>query len=67
MDHYKQAKNLLDAGLMQPAIAHALLAIVDVLRDDERDESPPGFRVDPAVLAEFLRPIKDLDIKGDVL
>lgn len=58
MDHYKQAENLVDAGLPQVAIAHALLALVDVLRskDDEMTYLP-----------EFLRPVKTPTIKKDVL
>jgi hypothetical protein len=70
MDHYRQAENLINAGLPHVAIAHALLALVDVLRDDECDcgeECGDNVRIDPSVMAEFLRPIKDADIKDGLL
>ena len=56
IDHYKQSERLLDSGLIGPAIAHGILALVDVLRDDEPGEWPA-----------FLRPINDAEVKGDVL
>lgn len=66
MEHYQQAERLLQDGLINPAIVHALLALVDVLRDDQC-ECGEDFRIDPAVMAEFLRPIKDADIKDGLL
>lgn len=66
MDHYDEAERLLQAGLLTAAIAHALLALVDVLRDSE-DEDGEVFGMNPAVLAEFLRPIKDAEIKDGLL
>jgi hypothetical protein len=66
MDHYKQAENLVDAGLPQVAIAHALLAIVDVLRAEPSDDCNCGDCKDYE-LPEFLRPVKIPTIRGDVL
>ena len=56
MDHYKQAERLLDSGLLTAAIAHAILALVDVLRDDELGEWPA-----------FLRPIADVEVRDGLL
>lgn len=66
MEHYQEAERLLEVGLINPAIVHALLALVDVLRDDEC-ECVGDFRIDPSVMAEFLRPINDADIKDGLL
>jgi hypothetical protein len=56
MDHYKQAERLLDSGLLTAAIGHAILALVDVLRDDEPGEWPA-----------FLRPIADVEVRDGLL
>lgn len=66
MNHYKQAENLVDAGLMQPAMVHAILAVVDVLRAEPSGDCDCGDCKDYE-LPEFLRPIKDLDVKRGVL
>ena len=58
MDHYKQAERLLDSGLLTAAIAHAILALVDVLRDDEPE---------PEEWPAFLRPIADVQVKDGLL
>lgn len=66
MDHYKQAENLINAGLPQVAIAHALLALVDVLRAEPCDECDCGDCKDDG-LPDFLRPVTTPTIKRDLL
>ena len=56
IDHYKAAERLIESGLPQVAIAHAILALVDVLRDDEPGQWPA-----------FLRPIADVEVKDGLL
>lgn len=71
MDHYARANEILSNATgvndVIAAIAHGLLAVVDALRDDDEDLEVNGYQINPAVLAEFLRPIKKPDIKDGLL
>lgn len=60
MDHYKQAENLINAGLPDVATAHAILALVDVLRRSDDENATYD-------VPEFLRPVKTPSVKRNLL